>query len=120
MTTTGTDILDVLRTATEGRDPEALIPLYAEDAEVTIVDRSRPPSNPTVVRGRDAIATHLRETCAADMTHQVRDEVRAGPHRPHVHCRYPTAPGCSAHRRRPRRLGADHPPDDRPGRGRMR
>jgi len=60
MTTTGTDILDVLRTATEGRDPEALIPLYAEDAEVTIVDRSRPPATPPWCAG----AMRSPPTCA--------------------------------------------------------
>ncbi|MGD9694923.1 MAG: nuclear transport factor 2 family protein [Thermoleophilia bacterium] len=73
--TTATDILDTIRTATEGRDAETLIGLYADDAEVTIVDRSTPPSRPHRLHGRDEIAAFLREGCAREMTHRIVDRV---------------------------------------------
>jgi ketosteroid isomerase-like protein len=90
MSTAGTDIMSTIRTATEARDAETLIGLYADDARVTVVDSSRPPSSPTTLRGRDQIADFVRATTDNDMTHQVRDEVRGDDRLAYtVHCRYP-------------------------------
>lgn len=90
MTTTIADTLDTIRRATEARDADALIALYADRATLTIVDRSRPPSRPEVLTGRAAIADYVRETTAREMTHEVADEV-GGPERLSftVRCRYP-------------------------------
>jgi ketosteroid isomerase-like protein len=88
--TTLTDIMTSIRRATEARDAEALSSLYADDARLTIVDRSSPPSKPARVEGRDAIAEYLRARAAVDMTHRVE----AGTGDEHslayrVDCRYP-------------------------------
>jgi ketosteroid isomerase-like protein len=90
MSTTTTDTMSTIRTATEARDADALIALYADDAQVTVVDSARPPSSPTTLRGRGEIADFVRQTTDSDMTHQVRDEVRGDDRLAYtVHCRYP-------------------------------
>lgn len=89
-TTTTAATLETIRRATEGHDAEALAGLYADEATVTIIDRSRPPSRPEVLRGRAAIADHLRRAAAQEMTHEVRDEVGDGRRLAYaVACRYP-------------------------------
>jgi ketosteroid isomerase-like protein len=90
MSTTTTNILDTIRAATEGRDAQALGALYADDAEVTIVDRSTPPGAPRVLHGHGEVVAYLRDSCAREMTHQVRDDVLAdGRLAFSTHCRYP-------------------------------
>jgi SnoaL-like domain len=64
----------VLKRALEGSDASAIIGLYAEDAEMTIVDRNRPPSAPMRLHGRPAIAEFWRDVCAREMTHEVGEE----------------------------------------------
>ena len=73
-TSTGFD-LDRLRRAVEERDADALLALYAEDAEITEVDAINPPRTPRVLRGREQIAEHLRDVCARDMTHRLERPV---------------------------------------------
>jgi ketosteroid isomerase-like protein len=63
--------LDALRRGIEERDAARLIELYAEDAEMRLVDRINQPSSPRVVRGRAAIADYLNDICGRDMTHRV-------------------------------------------------
>ncbi|MDQ3319011.1 MAG: nuclear transport factor 2 family protein [Actinomycetota bacterium] len=75
-TTTSFD-LGTLRQGIEGRDPEAMLSLYADSAEVTEVDKDNPPDAPRVFRGKEAIAEHLREVCDRDMTHQLERPVVA-------------------------------------------
>jgi len=90
MTTHATDILDDIRAATESRDADALSALYADDARITIVDRSSPPSAPATVHGRREIDEYLREHCGREMTHRVGDEVRSGDRLAYTTaCRYP-------------------------------
>jgi ketosteroid isomerase-like protein len=71
MTTTTTFDLDTLRRGIEQRDAEAMLSLYADDAEVTEVDKTNPPRAPRTFHGREAIAEHLRDVCGRDMTHQL-------------------------------------------------
>jgi len=52
---------ETLRRAIERLDAEALIELYADDAEVRMVNRYAPPSAPQVLRGKEQIAEHLRD-----------------------------------------------------------
>ena len=90
MSTTTTDILETIRAATERRDAEALAALYADDASVTVVDRSTPPSSPHVLHGHDEVVAYLRDSCAREMTHEVRDTVLGdGRLAFATHCRYP-------------------------------
>jgi ketosteroid isomerase-like protein len=83
-----------MKRAIEGRDAEALIDLYAEDAEMEIVDRDRPPSAPMRLVGRKAIETHLRDVCGRAMTHSISDEVAGNGRAAFVErCAYPD--GCN-------------------------
>jgi hypothetical protein len=45
--------------------------LYAEDAELYVVDRSDQPSRPKIIRGRAAIGDYFADVCGRDMTHKV-------------------------------------------------
>jgi hypothetical protein len=67
---TGFD-LAALRRGIEERDAARLIELYAENAEMRLVDRLNPPSNPRVLHGRASIADYLNDICGRDMTHRV-------------------------------------------------
>ncbi len=71
---TGLDI-EALRRAAEQRDARTLADLYAEDAEVRIVNRNSPPSSPFVLRGREAIAEYLRDVCGNGARHRIENEV---------------------------------------------
>lgn len=82
--------LEALRRGIEQRDPEAMLSLYADSAEVTEVDKSNPPSAPRVFRGKEAIGEHLREVCARDMTHRLERPVLADDRLAFTEaCRYP-------------------------------
>jgi hypothetical protein len=65
---------ETLRRAREQRDADLLLSLYADDAEVRVVDRSTPPGSPRVLRGQEA-AEYWRDVCAREMTHRVENEV---------------------------------------------
>jgi hypothetical protein len=55
-----------------------LIGLYADDAELRIVNKSTPPSSPRELDGKEEIAEYLRDVCAREMTHRIEDEVVGG------------------------------------------
>src|SRR5215218_5853268 len=88
-TETGFDFAGFKR-AIEERDADALTALYADDAEVTIVDHVNQPRAPRVLRGREQIGEFNRDVCGRDMTHHVSDEV-VGPGSAAYSeaCRYP-------------------------------
>src|SRR5690349_11896861 len=86
--------LGAMKRAIETSDAEALITLYAEDAEMEIVDRDRPPKAPMRLKGRQAIEAHLRDVCGRAMTHTVTDEVAGDGRAAFVErCAYPD--GCN-------------------------
>lgn len=93
MATGGFDFA-ALRRALERGDAATLAALYAEDAEMTIVDRNRPPSAPLRLLGRPAIAGFWQDVCSREMTHAVGEEV-VGPDRVAFveRCAYPD--GCN-------------------------
>lgn len=64
-----------LRRAQEQRDLDAMLDLYAEDAEIHIVNRNTPPSSPYVLRGKEAIAEYLKDVFGRDMSHSIENEV---------------------------------------------
>jgi nuclear transport factor 2 (NTF2) superfamily protein len=66
---------EVLRRAYEERDPELSISLYADEAEVRIVDHANPPSAPFVLHGKEQIAEYLRDVLGREMTHRIENEV---------------------------------------------
>jgi hypothetical protein len=57
--------------ATEDRNAPSLLGMYAEDAEVHVVDSNHPPRSPQVIQGKDAIGDWLEDTYSRDMTHRV-------------------------------------------------
>lgn len=64
-----------LRHALEHSEADALVGLYAEDAEMVIVDRDRPPGAPMRLAGKPAIDAFWRDVCSREMTHRVDHEV---------------------------------------------
>jgi ketosteroid isomerase-like protein len=64
-----------MKQALERSDVDTLIGLYADDAEMEIVDRDRPPSAPMRLVGRPAIEAFWRDVCAREMIHAVGEEV---------------------------------------------
>ncbi len=89
--TTGLDF-EAFQHATERSDAQALAGLYADDAEVRIVNRNSPPSSPFVLHGRDAISEYLRALCGNGARHRIENEV-LGKDRVAFHavCEYPDA-----------------------------
>jgi quercetin dioxygenase-like cupin family protein len=80
MTTTaggGTLDTDALRQGIEGRNVDAMLSLYADDAEISIVDQRHTPSHPQILHGRDQIRAFLSEIFGRDITHHL-DHIVAG------------------------------------------
>ncbi|HZH99032.1 MAG TPA: nuclear transport factor 2 family protein [Fimbriimonadaceae bacterium] len=93
MVTQATGGVDVesLRRAYEQRDIDLMLGFYADDAELRIVNRLHPPSNPYELRGKEQIAEFQRRIFARDMKHRLEREV-VGENRMafHVACEYPS------------------------------
>lgn len=92
-TTRGSRIFDAeaLRRGIEERDAATLLGLYAQDAELHVVDRSDQPSHPKVVRGRAAIGEYFADVCGRDMTHKLERLVVTGDHAAFIQdCGYPS------------------------------
>lgn len=77
MSTSTTPTFDFteLKRALEGRDATAQLALYADDAEVTLVDRVNTPGTPRVLRGREEIRGWIEDICEREMTHRVEMQV---------------------------------------------
>lgn len=61
---------ETLRRGIEGQ-AATLLSLYADDAELRVVDRNTQPSHPKVLHGRDEIAEMLDDIYRRDMTHKL-------------------------------------------------
>ena len=82
---------EALRRGIEERDAATLLGLYAEDAELQVVDHNDQPSHPKVIRGRSAIGEYFADVCGRDMTHKIRRLVVSGNNVAFVQsCRYPS------------------------------
>jgi hypothetical protein len=89
-TTQTTFDLDRLKRAIEERDASTQIELYADNAEVTLVDRVAQPGSPRVLRGRSEIQSWVQDVCGRDMTHRVQHAVRDADGAAFTEaCRYP-------------------------------
>ncbi|WP_317446841.1 nuclear transport factor 2 family protein [Streptomyces collinus] len=71
---------EMLRRAVEGTTGNSLLALYADDAEIRIVDRNSQPSHPKVLHGRGQIAEMLDDIYSRDMTHRLDRCVVQGDH----------------------------------------
>lgn len=58
---------ETLRRGIEGHTPETLLSLYADDAELRVVNRNAQPSHPKVLHGRDEIAELLNDVYSRDI-----------------------------------------------------
>jgi hypothetical protein len=94
MTISRTFDLSALKRGIEERDASAQLAMYAEDAEVTLVDRVAQPSAPRVLHGRNEIQTWIEDVCGRDMTHRVQHTVNDGSGAAFTEaCRYPDGTG---------------------------
>ena len=77
MSTSTTPTIDMaeLKRALEERDAAAQLALYADDAEVTLVDRINTPGSPRILRGREELRGWIDDICGRDMTHRVEMQV---------------------------------------------
>jgi hypothetical protein len=66
---------EVMRRAVEQLDADLLLDLYADDAEMRIVNKNATPSSPRELRGKEEIAEYLRDVCGRAMTHRIEREV---------------------------------------------
>ena len=73
--TTTTVELDTLRNVIENGDEAGVVALYADDAELTIVDRNHTPSKPTTLAGKAAVAAYYHDLCARALTHKIEQAI---------------------------------------------
>ena len=66
---------EALRRGVEQLDADVLIGLYADDAELRIVNRYTTPSSPRELRGKEEITEYLHDVCGRAMTHRIENEV---------------------------------------------
>lgn len=69
------DVCNSLHSAIESCDVESMLNLYADNAELRVIDRNHPPSHPLELHGKKAIGTYLRDIYGREMTHKVINEV---------------------------------------------
>ncbi|MET9396577.1 nuclear transport factor 2 family protein [Kitasatospora sp. NPDC002965] len=79
-----------LRQGIEHADAAALLALYADDAEVRVVDRTTQPSHPLVMHGRDEIGALLDDLYGRQTTHRLEQVVLQDDRLAFLEsCRYP-------------------------------
>jgi ketosteroid isomerase-like protein len=82
---------EALRRGIEERDAATLLGLYAQDAELHVMDRNDQPSHPNIVRGRAAIGEYFADVCGRDMTHKLERLVVTGDNAAFIQdCSYPS------------------------------
>jgi ketosteroid isomerase-like protein len=82
---------EALRRSIEERDAATLLSLFAEDAELHVVDSNDQPSHPKIIRGRAAIGEYYADVCGRDMTHKIERLVVGDDGAAFVQaCRYPS------------------------------
>jgi len=84
--------VETLRRGIEGRDASTIRGLYAENAQMTLVDQRDQPSHPHEIAGAAAIGEFLDELCSREMEHHL-DQIVVSPDGTHAAyletCRYP-------------------------------
>ncbi|MFJ3669363.1 nuclear transport factor 2 family protein [Streptomyces sp. NPDC090106] len=80
---------EMLRQGIEGDTAAPLLSLYADDAELRVVDRNTQPSSPRVLHGRDEIGALLEDVYSRDLSHTMERCVVDGDHVAYSEsCRY--------------------------------
>ena len=67
-----------IKRAVEGRNADAIVGLYADDAVVQVIDRDNPPSKPRSLEGKSAIFAYFNDVCGRDMKHKLESGVSEG------------------------------------------
>ncbi|MET7684864.1 nuclear transport factor 2 family protein [Streptomyces sp. NPDC005423] len=81
---------EALRRGIEEQTATTLLSLYADDAEIHVVDHTAQPSNPKVLHGRDEIGAMLDDVYSRDMTHKLEECVVQGDRVAYAEsCQYP-------------------------------
>ncbi|MER5184372.1 nuclear transport factor 2 family protein [Streptomyces sp. NPDC002896] len=81
---------EILRQGIEGQNADTLLSLYADDAELRVVDRNSQPSHPAVKHGRNEISELLSDVYSREMTHKLEQCVVQGDHVAFTEsCEYP-------------------------------
>ncbi|MEV0176312.1 nuclear transport factor 2 family protein [Streptomyces sp. NPDC050803] len=62
---------EALRRGIEEHTAATLLSLYADDAELRVVDRNTQPSSPRILHGRDEISELLEDVYGREMTHKL-------------------------------------------------
>lgn len=78
MTTATQFDLNAFTRAMEARDADGQLAAYHDDATITAVDATHPPSSPDVLTGREAIGGMLADVASRPMTHEVTEAMRDG------------------------------------------
>lgn len=71
---------DALRRGIEQQDAATLTALYADDAEIRMIDRRTQPSHPMVMHGRSSIHGMLADVYGRRMSHKLEQVVVDGDH----------------------------------------
>ncbi|MFG2881346.1 nuclear transport factor 2 family protein [Streptomyces sp. NPDC048297] len=71
---------ETLRRGIEGNTGNTLLALYADNAEILIIDHDSQPSHPKILQGRGQIAELLDDVYSRDMTHHLDQCVIEGNH----------------------------------------
>ena len=66
---------EAMRRAIEELDADALVGLYADDAQILVINKNTTPSSPRELRGKEKITEYLRDVCGRAMTHRIEGEV---------------------------------------------
>ncbi|MFH0172487.1 nuclear transport factor 2 family protein [Streptomyces cacaoi] len=69
---------DTLRRGIEEQTAATLLSLYADDAEIRVIDHNTQPSQPKVLHGRDEIGRMLDDVYSRDMTHKLEECIVQG------------------------------------------
>jgi hypothetical protein len=81
---------DTLRQGIEGQTPETLLSLYADDAEIRLINRNATPSHPKVLHGRDQIGEMLEDVYSRELSHKLEQCVIQGDSAAYCEsCQYP-------------------------------
>lgn len=88
--TTSTEVSGLIRSALENRDFNGMMALFADDAELKVVDKTHPPSHPLELHGKSSIGDYLRDVLGRNMQHKVSGEVVGDGHLAYTEeCEYP-------------------------------
>lgn len=81
---------DSIRQGLVSCDTSGVSSMYSDDADLQVIDNTRPPTNPTVFHGRSEISGYLKDVCGRDIVSHKIDEEVVGRDRVSFHesCRY--------------------------------